>query len=239
MKKIYTLVIAVMAAFVMNAQVNVTFQVDMSDYLNLAGNTLKTIKIAGAFPALNATAKGVAVPEWKPEESPVFTKVVGSKNTWQTVITFPNPAKGQDLFFKFLNTNDKWGNCNIEQECMDVSATACSNQPTNDNRLIKIPTTSKTIGYKWGTCTSITSAKELALEEEVTITPNPAKDLATLTIKGTANYNVAVTTVAGQLVQNFENVTSNVAIEGLNTGMYFVTVRNAEGKFSTQKLIIE
>ncbi len=240
MKKIYTLVIAVMAAFVMNAQVNVTFQVDMTDYLKIAGNTLKTVKIAGAFLALNATSKGTAMGEWKPEESPVFTKVAGSANTWQTVITFPNPSKGQDLVFKFLNTDATWGDCNIAQECMDAASTACSNQPKDDNRLIKIPTTAKIIGYKWGTCTSLTvRTQELPLDAEVSITPNPAQDLALLAINGNGNYSVNVTTVAGQSVQSFDNVSSTLAIEGLNAGLYFVTVRDAAGKSNTQKLIIE
>jgi hypothetical protein len=239
MKKIYTLVIAVMAAFVMNAQVNVTFQVDMTDYLKIAGNTLKTVKIAGAFAGLNATSKGTAMGDWKPEESPVFTKVAGSANTWQVVATFPNPAKGQELFYKFLNAAT-WGTCDVDQECFAGAAAPCNSGAPDNNRVLKIPTTATVVGFKWNTCTSITRVQELPLDAEVSITPNPAQDLAVLTIKGAGtSYNVNVTTVAGQSVQSFDNVSSTVAIEGLNAGLYFVTVRDAAGKSNTQKLIIE
>jgi hypothetical protein len=239
MKKIYTLVIAVMAAFVMNAQVNVTFQVDLTDYLKIAGNTVKTVKIAGAFAGLNATAKGTAMADWKPEESPVFTKVAGTANTWQAVVTFPNPSKGQELFYKYLNAAT-WGACDVDQECFVGMPYACNVAP-DYNRVLKIPATAAVVGYKWNTCTSLTvRTQELPLDAEVSITPNPAQDLAVLTIKGNgSNYNVNVTTVAGQSVQSFDNVSSSVAIEGLNAGLYFVTVRDAAGKSSTQKLIIE
>jgi hypothetical protein len=238
MKKIYTLAIAVMAAFVMNAQVNVTFQVDLTDYLKIAGNSLKTVKIAGTFGALNATSKGTALVDWAPPSSPVFTKVAGSANTWQTVVTFPNPSKGQELLFKFMNTADTWGTCDVDQECFVGMPYACNVAP-DYNRVFKIPTTATVYGYKWNTCTSITRTQELPLDAEVSITPNPAQDLAVLTIKGAGNYNVNVTTVAGQSVQSFDNVSSTVAIEGLNAGLYFVTVRDAAGKSNTQKLIIE
>lgn len=245
MKKIYTLVIAVMAAFVMNAQVNVTFQVDMTDYLKVAGNTLKTVRIAGTFGAANATSKGVALVDWSPLATPVFTKVAGSTNTWQTVVTFPNPSKGTELFYKFLNyasvAGAEWGDCDVDNECFEKKNAGPCNQGAGDfNRVLKIPTAATVVGYKWNTCTSLTvRTQELPLDAEVSITPNPAQDLALVAINGNGNYSVNVTTVAGQSVQSFDNVSSTLAIEGLNAGLYFVTVRDAAGKSNTQKLIIE
>jgi hypothetical protein len=242
MKKIYMSLVAVMAAFVLNAQVNVTFQVDMADYLKIAGNTLKTVKIAGQFGAQNATAKGVAMVDWDPKAAPVFTKVAGSANTWQTVITFPAAAKGQKLAYKFLNTADSWGACGTDQECMDATATTCSNQPNDDNRLLTIPTANTVAGYKWGTCTKLSvGVGELLLDNKVSISPNPANDQINVAIEGTSTYTVELTSLTGQVLSSVQNVTNNAVIErnDIAAGLYFVVIRSAEGKFQTQKVIFE
>jgi hypothetical protein len=166
----------------MNAQVTVTFQVDMTDYLKIAGNTLKTVKVAGNFTDQNATALGVAIKNWDPAVSPVFTKVAGTTNTWQTKITFPNASKGQELLYKFLNTTDgAWGDCDINNECFEKKNAGPCNQGTGDfNRVLKIPTANATVGYKWNTCTSLVSAKDLILDNEITISSKMAQVLIQL-----------------------------------------------------------
>ena len=118
MKKIYFFTLSMLCAFALHAQVQVTFQVDLTDYLAVAGNTLKTVKIAGNFPVNNA----VNVPEWTPPGSPVFTDL--GNNIWGTTISFAAAGVGKTLEFKFLNTADSWGDCNNQQECMPASAAA-------------------------------------------------------------------------------------------------------------------
>ena len=241
MKKIYFSIFAIASAFVMNAQVTVTLQVDMSDYVKVAGNTLKTVKVAGNFADQSATSLGTAMENWAPPKSPTFTKVAGTTNTWQAKITFPNAAKGQEVVYKFLNTADSWGTCDVDQECFTGSTVNTCNQGSGDfNRVLKVPTANATYGYKWNTCTSLVRASDLILDNEISISPNPANDFTIVEIKnGTGAYSVEVTTIAGQSVQRFENITDKAIIEDLNSGLYFVVIRNAEGKFQTQKLVIE
>jgi hypothetical protein len=64
-----------------------------------------------------------------------------------------------------------------------------------------------------------------------------------LSINNTTNeiFTVDVTSVTGQVVRTITNVTETAVIEkgNMTAGLYFVVIRNAAGKFSTQKLIIE
>ncbi len=246
MKKFYFFTVALMATFMLNAQVNVTFQVDMTDYLKTAGYSIRGVRIAGTFGTLGATSKGTAMSDWSPINSPAFTKVAGSANTWEAKITFPNPAKGQELLFKFLNiasvVGAEWGDCDVDNECFEKKNAGPCNQGLGDfNRVYKIPTAAAVYGYKWNTCTSLTTrALDLDTDTQVSISPNPAADFSVVEItEGVGAYSIEVATVTGQSVQRFENITDKAIIEGLDAGLYFVTIKNAEGKFQTQKLIIE
>jgi hypothetical protein len=243
MKKIYMILVAAFIALNVNAQVDVTFQVDMTDYLKVAGNKLATIKIAGNFAAANAKAGAVAMVDWTPPATPKFTNV---GNVWSTKITFPNASKGTELLFKFLNTADTWGACGVDQECFDATTLptpACTQNAGDFNRVLKIPTAATTVCFKFNTCATCTkvNTQDLALDADVNIAPNPASGDALLTIATEGVYNVDVTTVTGQVVRNLQNVSGQAIIErdNLTSGMYFVVIRNAAGKFQTQKLIFE
>ncbi len=245
MKKIYMILVAAFIALNVNAQVDVTFQVDLTEYLKT--NKLTSVKIAGNFGAANAKAGSTAMVDWKPLEAPKFTNV---GNVWSTKVTFPNASKGTELLFKFLNTglttNDGWGACGVEQECFDATTLptpACTQGSGDFNRVLKIPTTATTICFKWGACAVCgkVNTQDLALDADVTIAPNPASGNAVLTIATEGVYNVDITTVTGQVVRNIQNVSGQAVIErdDLASGMYFVVIRNAAGKFQTQKLIFE
>ena len=84
---------------------------------------------------------------------------------------------------------------------------------------------------------------DLKLDVQATLSPNPMEQSTTLSINNTTNetFSVDVTSVTGQVVRTITNVTDNTTIEkgNLNAGLYFVVIRNAAGKFSTQKLIIQ
>lgn len=242
MKRFYASFAAILAAFALNAQVNVTLQVDMSDEVKT--NPLKTVKVAGAFAAAGATSKGTAMADWTPPQSPVFTKVAGTANTWQIVITFPNASKGTEVFYKFMNTADSWGTCDVDQECFKADAVigaGCTQAAGDFNRILKVPTAATVIGFKFNTCVKLgVNTRDLALDSDVSIAPNPANDFTVVKIADAKGlYNVSVATIAGQMVQIFENVADQAIIEGLSAGMYLVTVRDAEGKFNTQKLVVE
>ncbi len=227
-----------------NAQVDVTFQVDMTDYLKVVGNKLQTIKIAGTFGGTNAKSGTVALIDWNPPAAPKFT--TPGKNIWTSKITFPNASKGTELLFKFLNTADTWGACGVDQECFDATVASvekCTQGTGDFNRLLKIPTANTTVCFKWNTCAACTSVntQDLALDADVTVSPNPATESMLLTIANEGVYNVDVTTVTGQIVHSLQNVSGQAIIErnNLANGMYFLVIRNAAGKFQTQKVIFE
>lgn len=236
MKKIY-IILGIAAAFATKslAQVNVTFQVDLS------GLTVKTPKVAGTFGGLSATSKGVAIPDWDPTGSPVFTKVAGTANTWQAVITFPNPSKGQELLFKFLNTDNSWGACDVDQECFEGKAGDCNQGSGDFNRVYKIPTSAAVYGYKFNTCTKlVTRASDLALTDNINVYPNPSNNFVNIEFEDLSKkYNVELSTITGQTVKRFDNVDNRLTINDLESGIYFVKISDNEGKFQTQKLIIE
>lgn len=233
------------AAFIalnVNAQVDVTFQVDMTDFLKVAGNKLAGVGIAGNFAVANAKSGSTALVDWTPAAAPKFTNV---GNVWSTKITFPNASKGTELLFKFIN-GTAWGACGVDQECFSAATLptpACTQGSGDFNRVLKIPTTATTICFKWDACAVCgkVNTQDLALDADVTIAPNPASGNAVLTIATEGVYNVDVTTVTGQVVRNIQNVTGQAVIErdNLAAGMYYVVIRNAAGKFQTQKLIFE
>ncbi len=244
MKKIYMILFAAFIALNVNAQVDVTFQVDLTEYLKT--NKLATVKIAGNFADANAKTGSTVIANWTPKDplTPKFTSV--GNNVWSTKITFPNASKGTGLLFKFLNTPIEWGECGIAQECFSAATlpTPACTQGTGDfNRVLKIPTAATTICFKWDACTACgkVNTQDLALDADVNIAPNPASGNAVLTIATEGVYNVDVTTVTGQVVRNIQNVTGQAVIErdNLAAGMYYVVIRNAAGKFQTQKLIFE
>ena len=229
-----------------NAQVDVTFQVDMTDYLKVTGNKLQTIKVAGTFGGTNAKSGTVALVDWTPPSTPKFAVTATGKNIWSTKITFPNASKGTDLFFKFLNTADTWGACGVDQECFDATVAnvdKCTQNAGDFNRLLKIPTANTTVCFKWNTCAACGSVntQDLALDADVTVSPNPATESMLLTIATEGVYNVDVTTVTGQIVHSLQNVSGQAVIErnDLANGMYFLVIRYAAGKFQTQKVIFE
>jgi hypothetical protein len=243
MKKIYMFLLVAFLAVNASAQVDVTFQVDLTDYLKVAGNKVSKVRVAGNFAAQVAKAGGVVMNDWDPPMSPAFTAL--ANNVYSVKVTFPNAAKGADLLFKFLNTATTWGACGIDQECMPITAGTCMDASNADgNRKLKIPTVATTICFKWDACTACGSkvgVNDSLLENDVTITPNPTSLNALVSIEGNDVYTINVTNAVGQVVRTIQNVSGQAIIEreGLSSGLHFVNIRNSEGKFQTKKLIIE
>jgi hypothetical protein len=89
----------------------------------------------------------------------------------------------------------------------------------------------------------VLTAADLKLDVKATLAPNPMEATTLLSINNTTNeiFTVDVTSVTGQVVRTITNVTDTAVIEkgNMTAGLYFVVIRNAAGKFSTQKLIVE
>jgi hypothetical protein len=239
MKKFYAVIFTLGTIISLNGQATINFQVDMTDYI-ANGGTLATIKIAGAFNTLT----GGAVPDWAPPSSPVFEDL--GNNVWGTTITF---TEAGNLIFKFLNTADSWGDCNIVQECMAEDAGACvvSDGGGNVNRSFDVGVEDLTVCYKWESCDACggVGTSDLNNASNIKVFPNPMSgNVATVTFNNANGeaHKITLSNIAGQVMREFNNVrTNSVEIErgNLNAGMYFISVSNELGEISSKKLVIK
>ncbi|GAB4420541.1 MAG: hypothetical protein OHK0039_34260 [Bacteroidia bacterium] len=238
MKKLYAMVLAFgLLATTALAQVNVTFQVDLTDYL-AAGNTLATVKIAGNF-----TSNGASVPDWNPPGSPTFTDL--GNNIWGATITYLSTSVGNNQLFKFLNTADSWGNCGVQQECLSGDGECYDKSNGDGNRLLVIPSSDTTICFKWNTCTTCTAATGIeasVLANPLVVSPNPFGISARVSLPvGWNQASVELYSLAGQRVRHFEvRGDSFEVVRGeLQAGIYFLHVQNTDGVRTSHKLLIQ
>lgn len=93
-----------------------------------------------------------------------------------------------------------------------------------------------------GTCTSTPTGISEVKNNVVNLSlyPNPAKDILTVSIANVDNATINVINALGQVVLSLKNAseTNTLNVANLAKGVYFVTVTNGQQK-STQKLVIE
>ena len=82
------------------------------------------------------------------------------------------------------------------------------------------------------------------IDADVSINPNPANDIVHLDLSSetAANFHVVITNIAGQVMRqqrfdNTANISTNIDIADLSSGIYFVNISNGE-KMITEKLVI-
>lgn len=214
--------------------VSVTFAVDLTFYL-AAGNTLETVKIAGNF-----GSNGAALPDWSPPDAPAFTDM--GDDIWSTTIEFPASSAGQELEFKFLNTADSWGDCNVQQECLDDDDANCKS-PNNDNRLLIIPSEDTDLCFTWDACVGCNeTATHEFIEIPMTIAPNPFSNQTVVSFNSAIlNGQVRLTNLAGQVMKVYAVDGPQLVIDrdNLAPGMYFLNVVTENGMSAAQKLVVE
>ncbi len=215
--------------------VQVTFGVDMTYYL--LDNPLTTVRIAGNFADIGA----IGIPSWNPSNSPAFTHV--GDDVWTTTIEFPISSAGQNLEFKFLNSPDSWGDCHVHQECMDDEDAACKN-PSNDNRLLVIPSSNEAICFTWESCLgcNVSGTEEAQSDVAMTVAPNPFSNRAVVTFKNSVlNGKLTLSSVTGQVLRTYQVNGAQVVIEkdNLAPGVYFINVITESGISTAERLIVE
>ncbi len=132
-----------------NAQVSVTYKVDIQNYLR-AGNVLGAngIRIAGNFSDLGAN-----LPNWTPSSPACAMIRQGTSNVWSITVTYPSTAIGQTQIYKFVN-ND-WGTNEGVDFSNQLVANGCGiNDGTgNINRVLVIPNSaSSEVSFCWDQC---------------------------------------------------------------------------------------
>ena len=186
-KNLYTLftsLILMLGAFAASAQVNVTYQVDITDYL-AGGATLSPngIRVGGNFATVGATAP--AIPDWTPSAAESAMTDLGN-NVWSLTVTYPSTAVGTEQLFKFVNGD--WGANEGTDAANTIATDGCGvdDGAGNINRTLVIPATD--IGYQWcwdhctrcdGSDPLISGVGDIAdFNFDVTTYPNPATDVA-------------------------------------------------------------
>lgn len=189
---------------------DITFAVDMNDYI-LAGNSTA----AGVF--LNGTFNG-----WCGSCTPMAD--ANGDNVWEVTV----PVTAGAIEYKF--TVDGWN----DQE-MFVGGEPCT--VTNGgftNRSYTVTTAASIPVVCWESCTECTTG----LNEEannVAIYPNPVNSI--MTVKATeAIQQIRILDLTGKEVANFvaNGLTQEINVEALKAGIYTIQIATAAGNSSKQ-----
>lgn len=243
MKKIYTIFSSLFVAAIATAQVSVTYQVDITDYL-AAGNVLGAngIRIGGNFTTVGAEG---AIPDWSPSAAECAMTDLGG-NIWSITVTYPTSAIGTEQLYKFVN-ND-WGT-NEGSATSEIATGGCGldDGSGNINRSLIIPDAS--IGYQfcWEKCTRCDGSDAVLAGifditpsyTPINVYPNPATDLTVLnfTLSQPSEVTFEIYNVTGQMVKseisNFNYsgpAVYDLNVSELNTGIYMVVVTENTNK---------
>jgi hypothetical protein len=235
MNKIYAILVAliVIPALQLSAQSNVTFRVDITDYL-AEGNELGAngIRIGGDFGSV-----GASIPSWTPSAPECALTQVDGTNIWTITVAFPESAAGQTLPYKFVN-ND-WGT-NEGLEGSQIATDQCGTDDGggNINRALVIPATDATIEFCWDRCDicAVASVSETTSPfTGVTVFPNPANDFVNIQFEAVnaGNFSIEVYNSLGQrmVLEQLGFRTSGIITHQMNlsavpAGVYFVKLNN-------------
>lgn len=228
------------------AQVNVTYKVDITDYL-AAGNTLGAngIRIGGNFTDLGATN-----PNWTPSDAANAMTQEGSTNIWAITIAYPSTAVGQTQLYKFVN-ND-WGTNEGTDAANTIGADGCGTDDGagNVNRTLVIPDADVTYQFCWDRCLQCDGSpagfEAVGSAVNFSVFPNPTSDVANVefNVASPSEVSIEVYNALGQrvAVNNLGDMLPGSYKQTLNmetavAGIYFVKM-NVGGKSSTSRLSI-
>jgi hypothetical protein len=246
MRKLYTMAAALLMASASFAQVNVTYKVDITDYL-AAGNTLGAngIRIGGNF-----TTNGATNPDWTPSDAANAMTQEGATNVWAITIAYPAASIGLTQQYKFVN-ND-WGTNEGTDAANTIGADGCGTDDGagNVNRTLVVPATDITLQFCWDRCLQCDGSPAgfelVGSTVNFSVFPNPTADVANVefNVATPSEVSIEVYNALGQrvAVNNLGNVLPGSYKQTLNmetavAGIYFVKM-NVGGKSSTSRLSI-
>ena len=246
MRKLYTMAAALLMASASFAQVNVTYKVDITDYL-AAGNTLGAngIRIGGNF-----TTNGATNPDWTPSDAANAMTQEGATNVWAITIAYPAASIGLTQQYKFVN-ND-WGTNEGTDAANTIGADGCGTDDGagNVNRTLVVPAADITLQFCWYRCLQCDGSPAgfelVGSTVNFSVFPNPTADVANVefNVATPSEVSIEVYNALGQrvAVNNLGNVLPGSYKQTLNmetavAGIYFVKM-NVGGKSSTSRLSI-
>lgn len=246
MKKMFTLLSALFIGAMATAQVTVTFQVDVTNYL-AGGAALDPtgIRVGGNFSTLGGQANGGPMADWSPTTATSAMTDMGN-NIWEIVVDFPATAVDQTLLYKFINGN--WGMNEGTDPANTIVSGGCGldDGSGNINRTLVIPGANATHHYCWDMCLYACNGSGANVMEgaiaNLVVAPNPANDVVTFNFNANAtNAEIVLFDLSGKVVATKSVATGSVnAVEistsNLMAGSYLYQVK-AAGNVVTGKLM--
>jgi len=248
MKKIVPFLTALFVCSMLTAQVVVTFQVDVTNYI-AGGATIDPtgMRIAGNFSGRQGTAAGSPMPDWSPSV-PSCGMTAQANNVYQSVVTFPNNVIGQQLQYIFVNGNfgaqeGISANNDFVSEGCGMIATVQGTPFTV--RTLNIPQMATTKLFCFDSCYSC-AGSGVGINEinvsDLNVSPNPSADNVTFSFATNASQvEIALYDLMGKKVSSraFETTALNVvdfSLAQLQPGTYVYQVV-AEGQTTTGRII--
>jgi hypothetical protein len=248
MKKVITLIPVFLIAAFASAQVAVTFQVDVTNYI-AGGATIdgSGMRVAGNFSARQGTVGGSPMPDWSPTTS-ACAMTAQANNIWQTVVNFPNNSVGQQLQYIFVNGNfgqqeGLSANNQFVSEGCGMLATVLGSPVTI--RTLLIPQMATTKLFCFDSCYSC-AGSGVGLNESaianLTVAPNPSNDVVTFSFGTLSNaaeitlFDLSGKVVASRKVNTTAFNVIDFSIANLTSGSYMYQIE-AEGSVVAGKLM--
>jgi len=235
MKKIYSLLSILFVAGAVNAQVNVTYMVDVTNYL-AAGNTLGAggIRIGGDFAATGAMNGAAAMAAWTPSDPTCALTDMGS-NVWGIIVTYPTSSIGLTQPYKFVN-ND-WGTNEGTDTTNTIATNGCGTDDGggNINRALVIPDADIMLQYCWDACFRCDGSDPIVLSVEdvnpisaVAVSPNPVTTNATISfsLQNASEVAISIVNLMGQEVLTINNSNEAAGIHSYNVDVTAIPAGN-------------
>jgi hypothetical protein len=150
------------ASFSINtSQINVTFNVDITDYL-ASGNTLgpNGIRIGGNFATNSVTLpNGTPMVDWTPSDATSAMTNIAGTNIWTITVSYATlPFPSADIVQSYKFVNNDWGTNEGTDPSSQIAIGGCGDNDGggNINRILTISdfTADIVLSYCWDKCTS-------------------------------------------------------------------------------------
>lgn len=254
MKKLYTSILSLLVITALTAQVNVTYQVDVTDYIVDFTVDPTGMKVGGNFADHGGMNGADAMVNWSPSDATSTLTDMGD-NIWSITVTYPSSSIGNEQLYKFVNGD--WGTPGEANEGGDMSNIATDGCGVDDgsgniNRTLLIPDSDLTLQFCWEACfqcdgsnPTITSVQELNVVSDVSVSPNPTDANARITynLDQTSNVAIRLLNVLGSQVIELTNGTQSVGnyvfdldMTELESGIYLYQIQ-AGTQMYTGKLV--
>jgi hypothetical protein len=226
-----------MAAFGAQAQVTITFKVDVTNYL-AGGATVGAngFRVGGNFADQAGTNGSNPMVNWTPSNE--FSAMTDQgNNIWAISVTYPSASVGLTQLYKFVN-ND-WGtNEGLAGSTIATGGCGVDDGGGNINRTLVIPASDATLEFCWDACTTCATSVKSSVINKLALSPNPASSSIRLELSGNGIASASISDLTGRVVKNLSGsaLNSDISIADLNAGMYMVTL--TEGSRVSQASLV-